>query len=432
MPGVFNVSFLRPGAVKARSDYGTLIDQIAIKKNELSIDGNLSPGDYDVLIKLAKDVYSHPGLTPDQRSNVNVQISNLTKDKAVNSLNRQNDIESLKREYKDDERTINMRFANRPDLLLQAKADALQMKAETLSQSIDTLENSGQDASAHSIEMSQTLQDLQDTMDSLDAVKQYQPGSNKPTSDYVAYLDTNSRGEITNVEITRPTSKSGYAETNALYGGLQVYGRVNARKSGKAIFRLGSTEYSGSDLMVQDPQNPGSFRSAPLMAGGKNLGRGIQIENFQEINPNDVRPQQTIRAGSWARGQSGTLYQSLPTGGYRKYVGVLPDQLALDQADILDVPKATELGINFQSVETVDGNAQKVPLMSTQIPGLYDKLRSAPAPEMLAPTGPIQSKVPAPETPGGMSKTPAPTERTPSGVLGYAGKVMSSVKSLFS
>jgi hypothetical protein len=430
--GVFNVSFLKPGAVKGGgSGYGVLVDQLAILENELAKDGNLSPGDYDLLTAKAREVASSPGLTADQRSNVKVKLSSYEKGKAVSKVSDSNDIGRLNREAEDDHRTQTLLFGNDPTTFVQGQVDLLSAKIERLTTSIDQLDDAGSDSSAYVNEQVGAMQQLQDLLDAQEAMRTYAPGS-KPGSDVVAFIDTNAQGEITKVELGRTGTKSGYAETNAVYGGLPIYGRPNSSSQNKKVFKLGNVEYSGTGLQIADPDVPGSFRSAPLLspdvAKGRPAGSPIFDFQYKSMDPASVRPQRAVRSGGFARGRDGTLYESLATGGYRKYVNTLPDQLGRGDADVLDVPQRMEAGFNGQSIETVYG--ADLPQMSAANPAQLNQLAptagpaGAPEPGADAPATPSQSTPAAPVS----SRTPSPTERTPTGPIGYAAKAFGAAK----
>ena len=378
-------------------------------------------------MKRAQDIASHPGLTNDQRSNVLVKISGYQKNKSNSALDASDDIARLNREVTDDTRNNTMRNANNPGSFLNARAASLKLKAERLGETIDQRTLSGGDATAHDNELAATLQDLTDTLDAIDAVESYSAApSGKPVGNFVAYVETNARGEITAVEVGRPTSKSGYAETNALMQGLQVYGRVNRKEGGQNVFRLGNVDYKGSDLQIQDPTNPLAFRNAPLMAGDVKPGQFMAIESYQDVTPDQVTPQRVLRPGDYARGKEGTIYFSNPAGGYRKYKNVLPDQLGINPQAILDIPSNLEAGINAQSNETVDGMDSAFAPQSLPM-GQYDKMRSS----MPAPTAP-STPAAAVSAAGGQSRTPAPVSRAPSGAGGLAQRTVSAAKGFLS
>lgn len=423
---VFNVSFLRPGAKRGGgSGYGVLVDQLTMLENELASDGKLAPGDYDKLLERAQNLAVHPGLTADQRSNIAVKISGYKKAKATGALDVADDISLLNREVQDDHRTNTMLNGGDVTRFLDARVASLRLKADRIAQSIDQRQVSGNDVTAHQNEYAATLDDLNDALDALDKVQAYSAAPNQqPVGDFVAYVQTNSRGEITGLEVGRPGAKTGYAETNGLMGGLQVYGKVNKKQSGKSVFRLGNVEYSGSDLQFQDPSNPGSFRNAPLVAGGKGANQFAVIENYQDIQPGQAKPQGVLRPGDYARGKDGAIYFSNPAGGYRKYKNVLPDQLGINPQDILDLPSTIESSVNAQSNETVDGNESAFAPQSLPL-GEYDRMRSsAPAPA---------ASTPAPEqSASGTPRTPAPVSRAPQSTPGLAARTIQGAKGYLS
>ena len=100
------------GKKAASQNYGFLVDQVDIKLNELSADGRLGPGDYEEGIAMLQKLYTHPGLTIAQRSNIAVKISNLQSQKKVKGLQEYGDIERMNREYDDDVRANNMFYSS--------------------------------------------------------------------------------------------------------------------------------------------------------------------------------------------------------------------------------------------------------------------------------------------------------------------------------
>lgn len=414
----FDVSFLNPKMRTSSGDYGFLVDQLDIKRNQLESDGKLSPGDYDILSREAQKIYSHPGLTPAQRSNVLVKISQYKQEKSTSGLKDSNDLARLNREIKDDMAKNAMLFGNNPAVLLKANSDALRLKIDSLSQSIDALNNAGDDPSSHLNEYNDTLNAYNDSLQALDDVKNHKSGE-KPTSNYVAYLTTNSSGEITDVSIGKTGSKTGYAETNGLYGGLQIYGKVNRKEFGKNIFQLGSNTFQGSDLTIQDPTTPGAFRSAPLVSQKTSQGRNLGVipDQYDEVDLTQVRPQSSIRTGGWAEGEKGFLYQRLDDGSYKKYVNADKAQLGISENDIIKLPRVMEKGILPSVKETIDGSK---PFTAPISPA------AAPTPTAPAP----QAQAPAQQQPGGTSRTPSPTQRAPSTGPGIAEKVLNAGKGI--
>lgn len=408
---VFDVSFLNKKLRPSNQDYGFLVDQLDIMRNRLESDGKLSPGDYDLLMKEANKAYSHPGLTPQQRSNIQVKISQYQSEKSKVSLKDNNDIARLNREIKDDSAKNIMLFGSNPLQLTQAKSDALRIKLSQLSQSINNLQSAGDDATSHLNEYNSTLQEYSDALQAAEDIKNFKSGS-APSSGFVAYLTTNSRGEITDVEIARTGSRTGYVETNGLYGGLQIYGKVNQKLNGKNVFQIGNTRFSGSDLIVSDPSTPGAFRAAPLLSEDTKAGRNLGVIPgvYKEVDLASVRPQSYIPAGNWAESSDGFLYKALDNGKYQKYVNAKKENLGITDNNLIRIPKSFESGIIPNVQETIDASA--VPYTPPQ-----------PTPAVFGPSLPTASTTPpaAPALVGaGTSRTPSPLERAPQSAPGIA------------
>ncbi len=420
--GAFNVSFLNPKIKAASKDYGFLVDQLQIKENQLAADGKLAPGDFDVLVRQAQELYSHPGLSQSQRSNLLVKISQYDEQKKTTSLKKANDISRVNNEVKDDFARNAMLFGNNPELLVRANLDATRMKIDQLSRSIDQLGLAGDDPSAHVNEYTETLNLFNDLSQALDDVKKSNVNDSGPSkSNYVAYVKTNSQGEIVDVEVGRTGSKTGYVETNGKYGGLQIYGKVNRKEFGKNYFVLGNTTFSGSDLTVQDPTTPGAFRSAPLLSedtkGGRNFG--VVPNVYKNVDLSQVRSQNGVRTGGWAEGANGFLYYKKPDGTFQKYVNAKRDQLGISDNDIIRLPKIMEQSILPNVNETIDGSKPFSPPIS---PSASPSTQSPTAPQAQTGAGP------APEL--GSSRTPSPTVRAPSSAGGIAQKALNVGKGI--
>ncbi len=401
---------------KASQDYGFLVDQLDIKRNQLESDGKLSPGDYDVLIKQARTIASSPALSPEQRSNVLVKISQYDQEKKNTRQKDLNDIKRLNNGVQDDERKNVMLFGNNPQVLLQANADALRMKIDSLSQSIDQLNYSGDDPSGHINEYTDTLQKYNDTLQALDDVKNHKPGE-KSNSGFAAYIITNSSGEITDVQVDRVGSKTGYEETNGSYGGLQIYGKVNQKQNGKKIFKLGNDTFSGSDFMLQDPNNPMLMRSAPLLSDDvtKNSKNPYMVvpDILKEVDLTKVNPQRAIRAGGFAQSSNGFLYERLPSGQYKKYTNTTPEKLGIPETNIIKIPQSMEQSLIPSVTETVDGSAPFIPPMSSAQPVVPNTTSTQQQ------TAQAQQNVAT-----GTSRTPSPTVRAPQSAGGIASKAL--------
>lgn len=420
----FDVSFLNPKLRKSSSsDYGFLVDQLDIKQSQLESDGKLSPGDYDLLAGMAEKIYSHPGLSPSQRSNIEVKIANYKQKKSTDSLKDANDISRINREIGDDMSKIGLRFANDPEKFLTAKAATLNAKIDSLSESINQLESAGDDTSNHINELNSTLSEYNDTLQALDDVKG-SVGASAPKSDYAAYVTTNSKGEIVDLKIDRIGGQSGYNETNGLYGGLQVYGKVNRKDaSGNKIFQLGNQTFTASDVVI--PNADGSMKPSVLISSDKQKsskgGITISQSGYTPVDLTQVRPQSSIREGGWVEGEKGFLYQRQGDGSYRKYVNSDKTKLGITDNDILRVPRSFEQSIIKNVTETVDGSATpEAPVPMTMF---SQPAGPAPVAGMTTTTEPTKSQGKSTPNTGG-----APTERAPQSSQGIAQKAIGAAK----
>jgi hypothetical protein len=428
----FDVSFLNPKMKRGTGSggYNFLVDQLAIKENQLATDGKLTPGDFDVLANMAQSIYANPNLTADQRSNVAVKLSEYKQKKANTAQKDTSDIDRINRDVKDDFNAGTMLLGNNPAALVKQRADVLHSKLSSLKDTIDNLQNSGDDASSHLNEFSSTLAEYNDILDAYDGVKNYQAGSGQPAANMVAYITTNSRGEITGVDMGRPGAKTGYLETNGLYGGLQVYGKVNKKDNGKNIFLLGKESFSAPDVMVPDPQNPLAMKASTLVADSMKSGDKIstsQSGQYKDVDPAQLVTQTALRPNSWARGEKGFLYQRGEDGKYKKYVNADPAKLGISDNEIISLPRSMEANMVPFVSETVDGSQPFNPPAS---------LTSPIGPLYMNPAN--QNKPPAQQTlaPAATERTTSPIARAASTAKNIAGAALGAAKnflgSLFS
>lgn len=432
----FNFAGLSKNFKAAPSDYSVLINSLDIKQKQLEADGKLSPGDYDVLTKMAQDLYAHPGLTPANRSQIEVKMAGYQSQKSQNTIADNSNITRLNNESSDDNSQITMRFANDPKKFLQAKSASLAAKIDQLSQSIDTLTNAGSDASSQQNELTKSLADFQDTHQALQDVQSYD-GASQPKSDYAAYVTTNSKGEIVDMKIDRVGGVSGYNETNGSYGGLPLYGKLNRKdESGNKIFKLGNQTYTAPDLVT--PNADGTMKPSVLFDASKQKsakgGFSVAGSGYTPVDLTQVRPQSAVPAGGWVKGQKGVLYQANPDGTYKKYVNYDPKTLGISDNDIIQVPQSMEQGIAKNATQTVDA-AKPIGLPLPD--GAYapsasnvDFSGGMPQPNMKAATAQMQApNAPAtPTGPVGRPQTGAPVTRAPSTVGGIAGAALGAAK----
>ena len=248
---------------QASQNYGPSIDQLAIWENQLaSFDGKLSPGNYDLLINGYNKLLSSPGLSQQQRSDLNVKISGLEKGRSVSQFQERSGIDLMNRDFQDDMRSYVRGSGTNPQEFLLGKEFSLTAKLERLNDAINLLDSPSPggdplgDPTTYFNEAEQTINELQKTQAMLNIVEDYD-GKKDPESGYWAFVETNDSGEIINVDFDRTGSKSGYVKTNAVMGGFQVAGKVNREEAGKDVFILGDNRYSTPDELIARSQgNP--------------------------------------------------------------------------------------------------------------------------------------------------------------------------------
>lgn len=417
---VFNLSFLNKSATKSK-DYGYLVDQVSIKENQLASDGKLSQGDYDLLSEEIRNIYNHPGLTQDQRSNLDVKLSQYKESKSTSRLKDVQDISRLTRESEDDLRNATMYLGSDPQLLMEAVADSYDIKMSKLKDSIDQISNSGGDPSQHLAELEETYDKWEDVNNALSSTKNYKGGA--PVSDISVYLTTNSKGEISDIKFGRVNEYSGYAETNGVYGGLKIYGKINRKENGKDVFQLGGTKFSAEKKLIFD-ESTGSVQTSSVLqservGGGQMFSKGMQ---FDVIDPAALKIQRNISPGGYAIGKNGSIYEKLDNGAYRKYVNTQLGNLNVNENDVMKLPSYMEEGILNNVSETIDGSKAFKPTVPAEtVPGVSQ--------------GPVQfgpqqqsTSVSASSTPG-RARSGSPTSKAPAQSQGIAGRTIDAAKS---
>ena len=361
----FNVSFLNPALRKSGgSGVGVLADQLAILENSLGKDGFLSPGDYDILIEKAREIQMSNSLSADQRSNYDVKISGYERAKEVSNLEKTSDIERMNKDIKNEAAEDVMVVGNNPQLFLKARVASLQAKLNDLSEVITQKTAAGNDTTDYYNEYNATLQEYRNKMEATQAMGQFAEDQTKPVQGYVAYVTTNKNGEIVDVDYGKYGDKSGYAETNGMIDGFQVYGKINYKEDGKNYFKLGDKTFTAADMLIQDPSNPGSFKPNKLMADVKDpSGRGIATRaqaGYVNIPGATVQVQSYLPNDSWAKGVNGTIYHRDDTGNYKKYINATEDSLQIS-GPMLNIPEAFEKSLMRNVQETIDVTAPITP-----------------------------------------------------------------------
>lgn len=401
---------MNPKFRKSSADYGFLVDQLDILESQLESDGKLSPGDFDLLNKKAQGIYSHPGLSNAQRSNIDVKMASYSSKKKSSQVKDAGDISKINQEFNNNMTKVKMAAANNPTEFLKAQSDFLRVKERKISDAIATAEGAGDDASNLYSEWAFANKDLADSLQALDDIEK----GNKNTS-YGAYVVTNSKGEVVDIKIGRTGTVSGYQPTNAIYGGLPLYGKTNRKNDiGENIFMIGNKEFKeGSEFITSES---GMGQTKRLVYGGQRSPYGGQVigAGTIEINPEEVVPQDYIPDGGWARGQKGFLYQKT-ANGFTKVVNADPTKRGINESEILNIPRELEGSITGSVFETVDDS----------IP--------APLPTPItAEPNPSQATTTATTTPGvlgaGRGKTGGPTESSPKTGMGLAASTYEKAK----
>lgn len=408
-------------------DFSYLIDRLEIKKNQLEADGKLTAGDYQILEEMAQEIYAHPGLSEANRSNLDVKMSNYQSEAEKIKLKDAGDIPRINREGDDDHATLTMLAGNNPAIFLEGKAESLRNKASTLADSIDQAQVSGADYTNHLSEYKKTIQQLEDIQQAQSDAAAYVPGQANPNSDFVAYVTTNSRGEIQDMNIERTGSKTGYLETNAVMSGFQVYGKVNKKENNSNVFRLGNETFTAPDLLTPGPD--GSMRAPLLVASSQQQGgaafQTAQNGQFVEVDPNTVRTNDTFEEGDWLKGQSGFLYQKQADGSYKKNVNVTEEQVGA--TNVMRIPKVMEDGLASSVTETIDPTMIAPEQEQAPIDTMGPVAPTAPTSAAYPTSGP-QSK----EVAAGTSRTSGPMSRAPKSAAGVAENTQSGARGFLS
>lgn len=364
---VLNVAFLNPNAAKkgGGSGVGILTDQLTILENQLAKDGNLTAGDYNLLIEKARSIQNMPGLTNDQRSNLSVKVSTYEREQSVANLNRAGDIERMNRTAQDESAQDVMMVGNNPAEFLNGRVASLQAKLNDLQEQIQFKGEAGDDTTPYDNEYRSALTEYQDAVDARDQASKY-TDNGAPIPGYAAYVKTNQRGEIIDVSYERYGNKSGYVETSGMINGFQVYGKVNYKSNGRQFFTLGNELFAGSDALLPDPENPGSFKADRLTPTSQQTGGGgvkFGPSSFKNFQPAEIPIQSYVPRNSWAKSADGTTsYFRREDGGYTKHLNMNRSMEGRpDPNDMLTLPKNFESSLTSASDDTVDESAPMIP-----------------------------------------------------------------------
>lgn len=356
---VIGLNFIKPkkgGAAGA----GILADQLQILENDLGRDGFYSPGDYDILISKARDLQNNPSLSNDQRSGYLVKISGYQTKKAVAGYDSTEGLDKINRNIKSEQAEDVMAVGNNPQEFLKGRISSLQAKLGDLTDIIERRNAAGMDTTEYSNEYTQTLREYSNKLEALGAGSQYTPGA--PIQGYAAYVTTNNRGEIVDVDYDKYETRPGYVETNGMIDGYNVFAKPNYKKDGNNHFILGGNDFSGVDMVMPDPANPGAFKTTKLIANPQNKG-GMSIGDAGYINVpgGELKVQSYIPSNSYAKGVNGSIYKRNDDGTYTKYLNADEKMLGIPEGGIVRIPQAMERSLAPNIKETIDSSKPILP-----------------------------------------------------------------------
>jgi hypothetical protein len=377
----------------------------------------LSSSDYGVLKSNAQKLYAHPGLTPAQRSNIEVKIASYDASAKTNEFKKSGDLSTIDRDLQNnniDNSTIN---GDNPTAFMKAKELSLLANLRQVENSISRLDNAGEDSSAHWNKRNALLEDLNNLNQAIEDTTNYQAGS-QPTSNLRAYIKTNSKGQIVNIDVLPYGSKSGYVDTNRVYGGLIISGMPNNKlPNGNVAFKLGNENLVASGSTSFDSAT-GTFSNnnilKPEAEGGiTNMGNATSYKSFTDLGVTTQKssyPDQYFKPTG-----SKFIYKMNADGNFTKYASTTPQNLGITENDLMPVSSDFESNNIVPYVKDTVMNGPELnvptPATGTQIP--------APAPT---------STPAAPALEAGTSRTKSPTERSPQTVGGIAGKAWNAAK----
>lgn len=434
---VFNVASVfggkkKGGGKKGSAElYNALTDELTILENALETDGELSPGDYKLLTEHAQTLYSNPALTPTQRSNINVKISQYQKGRGVATIKQSTDTTDLDNELKDSQIENVRALGNSPLDFAQANYDAAVAKVARISDKIDTTEDAGANATKLRLEYANAINEARDAQQVIQDMSTHQKGG-PPNSKKVAFITTNDNGEIVDVKFGRPGEQAKFAPTNGTYGGLQVYGLPNGVENGNKVFRLGDTTFDAPDILEPDPNNPLATRVRPLIAKDTQRQAGktdlAQIGIYKDFDQSNMRTQSFVSEGGWMKGEKGALYKK-ENGRYTKYINTTLEEQGINENSVIAIPKSYEKSIINDVTDTKDIAALKVQatpaVNAAMVGGNAGMVEQTPG-------DPSQTAAPVTGLPGPTSRvspsTNQPTERAPSSAGGVAARTVKGAK----
>src|SRR3990167_2864185 len=408
-------------------DYGFLLDRVRIKMDRLGEDGKLAPGDYDSGIAEYQKLYAHPGFSRSQRSDIEVLISGLQREKSLSIVKDFQDLPRLNREVENGYKERVYRYGNDPLIVLKSQNANLEQKLFILRENVADMERAGDDSTQALLEFDSAKNQWLDTQAAIDLSENRKPGI--PVEGFIANVETNSNGEIRDIRITKGT-EPGFILTTGILGGFTVAGKVDPKVSareGKNVFKIGDTIFSAPSILRPGPAgelHPEILTSESQQTPFGSKGRTKAVGDFVELDSASIRPQKNSRPGDWIQSTDGSLYKDIGNRQYERYVGATKEQLQIGDSDIMkNLPDVILQTVKQRTVKTNDVSSQF----------------NLPQGEMYGPVPPETGITPqasqVPSQPEGRSRTPAPVGASPRGGLGYAKQTIqkagSFLKSLF-
>src|SRR3990167_3987861 len=407
-------------------DYGFLLDRVRIKMDRLGEDGKLAPGDYDSGIAEYQKLYAHPGFSRSQRSDIEVLISGLQREKSLSIVKDFQDLPRLNREVENGYKESVYRYGNDPLIVLKSQNANLEQKLFILRENVADMERAGDDSTQALLEFDSAKNQWLDTQAAIGLSENRKPGV--PVEGFIANIETNSNGEIRDIRITKGT-EPGFILTTGILGGFTVAGKVDPKVSareGKNVFKIGDTIFFAPTILRPGPA--GELRPEILTTESQqepfgSKGRTKAVGDFVELDSASIRPQKKSLPGDWIQSTDGSFYKDIGNRQYERYVGATKEQLQIDDSDIMkNLPDVILNTVKQRTVKTND--------LSTQFSLPEGAMYGPPSPGVG--TTPQASQI-SPSV--GRERTPSPVAVSPQGGFGYAQQTIqkagSFLKSLF-
>lgn len=439
---ILDVSFLNPSMRKKTGGTGVQVlnNQLAMLENELKQDGDLSQGDYDILIDEARKIRLSGRLTATQQSTWDRKISDYETEKEILTINRSEDLQKMRDEEKKTTNDIVSINGNSPIAYLQDRTASLSNYINQLDNIIERREASLIPSVEYWNEREEVSREFDNAVEALSLAKGFD-GEN-PISSYVAFVTTGANGEIIDIKYGRAGDESGFIETEGMVDGFQVYGKPNKTEDGNNVFILGNNRFSASNTMTFDPNNPLALKTNKLKYNPtqdeiKNNIPGINKGGWRNMQGLNLRIQTGMPRDSWSQGENGVIYYrhgDKDKEGYTQYKNYTPDQLPIT-GHLAPMPRSYEQAILPHVIDTDDRCLNQITpdqglqelgpeLPQAQYPG------QPPSPFLRPQEEPV-----TPATARPTARTKSPVERAGAGLLPTAQRTIRSgvdyVKSLF-